>query len=140
MSDNCITSTRPVTSRQQAIQCDVCLQWNHRTCNTGKLPFILHFHSVCKTPLIFEVMSDILLQEIVPQRLTFSFLQEFLNKVIEPLYVQLPAQIGFAQPVSFLSPVAESSRISMTELSAEILESSHCNFQGVIITPLVGLI
>ncbi|CAH3173433.1 unnamed protein product, partial [Porites lobata] len=27
---------RPVTSRQQGIQCDICLQWNHRTCNTGR--------------------------------------------------------------------------------------------------------
>ena len=57
MSDNCITCTRPVTSWQQAIQCDVCLQWNHRTCSTGKLPFILHFHSVCKTP--FDLWGDV---------------------------------------------------------------------------------
>ena len=57
MADNCITCTRPVTSRQQATQCDVCLQWNHRTCNTGKLPFILHFQSVCKTP--FDLWGDV---------------------------------------------------------------------------------
>ena len=49
MADNYITCKRPVTLRQQGIQCDVWLQWNHRTCNSGKLPLILHFHSVCKT-------------------------------------------------------------------------------------------
>ena len=63
MGDGCITCKRPVTSRQQGIQCDVCLQWNHRTCNTGKLPFILHFHSVCKILFDLEVMSGILQQE-----------------------------------------------------------------------------
>ena len=37
VSDKCISSGLTVTSRQQAIQCDGCFNWNHRTCNTGKL-------------------------------------------------------------------------------------------------------
>ena len=34
---NCIVCKEPVRPRQQAIQCDGCFHWNHRTCNTGKL-------------------------------------------------------------------------------------------------------
>ena len=37
MADKCISCNRTVTARQEAIQCDGCLKWNHRTCNTGKL-------------------------------------------------------------------------------------------------------
>jgi len=44
---NCIVCKEPVRPRQQAIQCDGCFRWNHRTCNTGKLyisaTFILDF-------------------------------------------------------------------------------------------------
>ncbi|XP_068697846.1 uncharacterized protein [Montipora foliosa] len=35
MADKCISCNRTVTARQEAIQCDGCLKWNHRTCNTG---------------------------------------------------------------------------------------------------------
>ena len=122
MGDGCITCKRPVTSRQQGIQCDVCLQWNHRTCNTGKLPFILHFHSVCKILFDLEVMSGILQQEIVPH----SYLD----------------RLGL-HSLSVFCPVAESSRISMTKSSAKILESSEFNprstqsdsFQSTIYNP-----
>ncbi|KAI0210721.1 hypothetical protein LSAT2_004466 [Lamellibrachia satsuma] len=31
----CIACASEVRPRQQAIQCDTCLQWQHRTCNTG---------------------------------------------------------------------------------------------------------
>ena len=42
MADKCISCNQTVTTRQQAIQCDGCLKWNHRTCNTGKLNFFFH--------------------------------------------------------------------------------------------------
>ncbi|CAH3137375.1 unnamed protein product, partial [Porites lobata] len=35
MADKCIACNKIVSIRQQAIQCDGCLKWNHRTCNTG---------------------------------------------------------------------------------------------------------
>ena len=35
MADNCIHCQHPVRAKQQGIQCDGCLKWNHRTCNTG---------------------------------------------------------------------------------------------------------
>lgn len=35
MADKCISCNQTVTTRQQAIQCDDCLKWNRRTCNTG---------------------------------------------------------------------------------------------------------
>lgn len=35
MVDNCIHCQHPVRAKQQGIQCDGCLKWNHRTCNTG---------------------------------------------------------------------------------------------------------
>ena len=31
----CILCKRPVRPRQQAVECDNCYQWQHRTCNTG---------------------------------------------------------------------------------------------------------
>ena len=34
-SDICITCNLPVGARQEGVQCDGCLLWNHRTCNTG---------------------------------------------------------------------------------------------------------
>ena len=37
---NCIVCDEPVRPRQQGIQCDGCLRWNHRVCNTGKLTSI----------------------------------------------------------------------------------------------------
>ena len=33
---NCIVCDEPVRPRQQGVQCDGCLRWNHRLCNTGK--------------------------------------------------------------------------------------------------------
>ena len=35
MADNCIHCQHPVRAKQQGIQCDGCLKWNHRTCNSG---------------------------------------------------------------------------------------------------------
>ena len=35
ISDNCILCEEPVRERQEGVQCDGCLKWNHRTCNTG---------------------------------------------------------------------------------------------------------
>lgn len=35
MADNCIHCQHPVRAKQQGNQCDGCLKWNHRTCNTG---------------------------------------------------------------------------------------------------------
>lgn len=32
---NCIVCDEPVRPRQQGVQCDGCLRWNHRLCNTG---------------------------------------------------------------------------------------------------------
>ncbi|KAK2547312.1 hypothetical protein P5673_032813 [Acropora cervicornis] len=37
MADKCISCNRTVTARQEAIQCDGCLKWNHRTCNTAEV-------------------------------------------------------------------------------------------------------
>lgn len=34
-NDYCILCKEPARERQQGIQCDGCLKWNHRTCNTG---------------------------------------------------------------------------------------------------------
>ena len=36
LSDNCILCKEAVRERQQGVQCDGCLKWNHRTCDTGK--------------------------------------------------------------------------------------------------------
>ena len=35
MADNCIACETPVRPRQEAVQCDGCNKWQHRTCNTG---------------------------------------------------------------------------------------------------------
>ena len=35
MSDLCIKCNLVVTSRQEALLCDGCSKWNHRTCGTG---------------------------------------------------------------------------------------------------------
>ena len=35
VDDNCIACGNLVTRRQQAISCDSCQRWQHRTCNTG---------------------------------------------------------------------------------------------------------
>lgn len=35
MSSNCISCKKPVRARQQGLQCDGCLHWQHRTCETG---------------------------------------------------------------------------------------------------------
>ncbi|RMX42655.1 hypothetical protein pdam_00025172 [Pocillopora damicornis] len=32
---NCIVCDEPVRPRQQGVQCDGCLRWSHRLCNTG---------------------------------------------------------------------------------------------------------
>ena len=34
-SNLCIECQKPVGQRQQALQCDGCNEWQHRTCNTG---------------------------------------------------------------------------------------------------------
>ncbi|KAK3576025.1 hypothetical protein CHS0354_014867 [Potamilus streckersoni] len=31
----CIRCTKEVTTRQQAVECDCCHRWQHRTCGTG---------------------------------------------------------------------------------------------------------
>jgi len=33
--DNCISCANVVRPRQQAMQCDSCHRWQHRTCGTG---------------------------------------------------------------------------------------------------------
>ena len=33
--DLCIDCNALVRQRQQGIQCELCLRWQHRTCNTG---------------------------------------------------------------------------------------------------------
>ncbi|KAL9982107.1 hypothetical protein ACROYT_G010906, partial [Oculina patagonica] len=35
MSSKCISCNKPVRPRQQGLQCDGCLRWQHRTCGTG---------------------------------------------------------------------------------------------------------
>ena len=35
MSDNCIQCSSVVRARQEALQCDGCGLWQHRTCGTG---------------------------------------------------------------------------------------------------------
>ena len=32
---NCVVCDQPVRPRQQGVQCDCCLRWNHRVCDTG---------------------------------------------------------------------------------------------------------
>ena len=127
MADNCITCKRPVTSRQQGIQCDVCLQWNHRTCNNGKLPFILHFHSVCKNPLWSLRWCQIFCYEkSFPSGLLFFFLGISQQDYRAPVRTATGMD-WVCTACQFFSPVAESSIISMTESSAETLESSESN-------------
>ena len=71
-------------------------------------------------------MSDILLQEIVPQRLTFFFLGISQQDYRAP--VRTATGIDWVcTACQFFSPVAESSIIYMTESSAETLESSESN-------------
>ena len=33
VSDSCILCKEPVRERQQGVQCDGCLKWNHMTCD-----------------------------------------------------------------------------------------------------------
>ena len=35
VSGDYIMFKKPARERQQGVQCDGCLHWNHRTCNTG---------------------------------------------------------------------------------------------------------
>ena len=35
MSAECIACQNPVRARQQALQCDGCFRWQHRTCGMG---------------------------------------------------------------------------------------------------------
>ena len=34
-NDNCICCGIPVRARQEGLQCETCLRWQHRTCQTG---------------------------------------------------------------------------------------------------------
>ena len=47
VSDDCIMCKKPVRERQQGVQCDGCLHWNHRTCNTGKWTWGLRRTNCC---------------------------------------------------------------------------------------------
>ena len=128
MADNCITCKRPVTLWQQGIQCDVCLQWNHRTYNTGKLPFILHFHLVCKTPL--DLWGDVRYFATRNRSVVAYFFFLFIGISQQDNRAAVHTATGIdwvCTACQFFRPVAESSRISMTESSAEILESSAFN-------------
>ena len=48
---NCIHCANKVTSRQHAVQCDGCGEWQHRKCNTGKEHFITKTHGPCNTQI-----------------------------------------------------------------------------------------
>ena len=127
MADNCITCKRPVTLPQQGIQCGVCLQWNHKTCNTGKLPFILHFYLVCKTPL--DLWGDV--RYFATRNCSVvAYFFFFIGISQQDYWAAVHKAMGIdwvCTSCQFFRPVAESSRISMTESSAEILELSEFN-------------
>ena len=42
----CQFCSREVTRRQQALECDICHKWQHRTCNTGITQFI--YRVICR--------------------------------------------------------------------------------------------
>ena len=128
MADKCFSCNQTVTTRQQAIQCDGCLKWNHRTCNTGKWNFFFFFL------FIQYVLKDhsLLLAHLWNTRCATCFDNSFFNFFIgitQQAYreaVRVGADISwFCLPCQPGSPVAESSRIS--EQSTDILESSEFN-------------
>ena len=78
MADKCIACNKIVSTRQQAIQCDGCLKWNHRTCNTGKCN-LLQFFVNSLVSVIFCSFSWILY--IVPYLTLLSFRRHFSTRV-----------------------------------------------------------
>ena len=86
MADNCITCKRPVTLRQQGIQCDVCYSGTTEPVTVVSYLSYFIFTQLVKPPLIFEVMSDIFRSV----EANFFLFIEFLNKIIKLLYTQLP--------------------------------------------------
>ena len=114
MADNCITCERPVTSRQQGIQCDVCSKWNHGTCITDKLPFILHLHSVCKTP--FDLWGDVRYFAARNRSVAYFFFFIGISQQDYRAAVRTATGIDWVCiACQFFCPVAESYRISMTK-------------------------
>ena len=108
MADKCIACNKIVSTRQQAIQCDGCLKWNHRTCNTGKCNLLQFFVNslryltlnllTCNTGkcnlLQFFVNS---LHCSLPHSSIIS--QAFLNKSIEKLSTPAREYSGCVSPV-----------------------------------------
>lgn len=45
MPDNCIECSTIVRRRQEAVTCDVCERWQHRTCNTGTRVYLNNLKS-----------------------------------------------------------------------------------------------
>ena len=119
MADNCISCNQTVATRQQVIQCDGCLKWNHRTCNTGKLIFFYLFDKFFKTILSYFLFYEIPVVPVLTilSSITQQAYREVTRLVADIRWFCLPCQPG--------SPVAESSRIS--EQSMDILESSEFN-------------
>lgn len=118
MADNCIQCQQPVTAKQQGIQCDGCFKWNHRTCNTGKwkLPYCTSFYySRGSEQPIFARWN---------RCAAYIFFFAGISQQEYRAAVRAGAEIIWFCP---LCPVAESSRISMTESSADILESEEFN-------------
>ena len=125
MADKCISCNQTVTTRQQAIQCDGCLKWNHRTCNIGKLNFFF-FHSISSSRPFSLPCS------FINTRCATSFNNSFFNFVIGITQQAYREAVRVGSDISWIclpcqpgSPVAESSRIS--EQSTDILESSEFN-------------
>ena len=83
MADKCIACNKIVSTRQQAIQCDGCLKWNHRTCNSGKCNLLQFFVNSlhCSLPHSFIIS------------------QAFLNKSIEKLSTPAREYSGCVSPV-----------------------------------------
>ena len=126
MADNCITCERPVTSRQQGIQCDFCLKWNHGTCITGKLSFILHFHSVCKTP--FDLWGDVRYFAARNRSVAYFFFhRNFSTRLSSRCTHSYRDRLGLHSLSVFFIQWPRVTEYLWLNASAEILESSESN-------------